>query len=234
MPFNNLMNRIYFKDIKGEKVEDDETPPSIILKKTFFKDKFAKARTLFIDNKYVSSIMNFILGILFFIIYIFSALYPALILLVGFYLVVSPLQIIMDIKELNVETLGCFDTASKIIYYPIIWLLTFIILIGILRQNDKISHKLVKLYFIGILCSLLFSSLIRYQNLRSHNFLYEKAEKSISFIYENKIVKSSTKNKLLGITSEYIFLRDIESKTNYIYKINNVKNLEITSLKNDE
>jgi len=39
---------------------------------------------------------------------------------------------------------------------------------------------------------------------------------------------------MLGITSDYIFLRDIESKTNYIYKINNIKNLEITSLKNDE
>jgi len=96
-----------------------------------------------------------------------------------------------------VENLGYFDTISKIIISPLIWFFTFGFYILILFKNGKINLKSLRIYLIGTLSFILISSLIRYQNLKSHNFLYEKAEKSISFIYENKKIESNDKKKCL-------------------------------------
>jgi len=218
------------KTINEKDTENTKNKLTTQPEKSFYQNKFAKANRHHKEGKYWWFIGNYLLGILFFIIFLLAFFIPYGLLYIGWFLVILPLHDVMNLRVLNVENLGWFDTPTKIVSYSFAWFISFAFYLALKYNNNQISYKSFRFYIVATLSCLLISSLIRYQNLRTNYFLYKKAEKYVCFVYENENIETNIDIKLLGMTSEYLFLRDIESKTNYIYKLSNVKNLEVTSL----
>ena len=55
-------------------------------------------------------------------------------------------------------------------------------------------------------------------------------EKEVSFFYQDKLIISDCDRVYLGMTSDYIFLRNFERKENYIFKTSEVTGLRTRKL----
>lgn len=200
------------------------------LEKSFFLDKYLLAKRNWKDSRYFNSLGYFILSFILLLVFIIVLILPIAILYFGFLLVINPLFSIVNLKT---TTLGFLDTPQILFAVVFGWFISYATLLSIMAINNRVNRKSLKFYLLATFFCLIISTSLKYQNIRSYNFLVKKEEKHVSFNYNDEYVKSSDKKKLLGITADYIFLRDNKNKTNYIFNLSDVKNLEITSVINN-
>lgn len=206
----------------------------IRLDKSIYLKKYLKAKNTFKSGKYHISIFNYLLSFLLFLLYILVYFIPYIILVIGFLLTISPLNQIISLKNSKIPLTNILNTPEKILISAFVWYLLYLIYIAIKFRNKELKLYSFRFLTISAFFCLMISTLLRYQNLKSENFINKEPSKQICFIYENESIESTKNKRFLGMTSEYLFLRDIETNTNYIYKLSNITNLEITTIENQK
>lgn len=219
----------YTKDLETEK-EELQNRWEIKPKKSLYISKLSKAKTNFRNSNIIKGFGFSFLYLLFFLFYLIIYSLPLLILYYGYLLIISPLLNLIDLENFNYDVLKFIDSPHDIFITVTSWLIPFIYILFAKFKNKDISVKTFKSILIFVFFCILISSLLRYQNIRFNAIINGKSDKEVSFLYVGKEVNSDKTKRLLGITSNYIFLRDIENETNYIYNMNDVRHLRITSV----
>jgi len=198
------------------------------LKKSIYKNQLSLGKNSWSEKKYPQAIGNYILMILLFVLYWVVFVLPTLILWYAFTIIFIPLYSITSFK---IKKPGYLDEPQLLLTVILFCYIAIIVVLGIKHLKNEITRNSLRFYLIAIFIVGVISSLMQYQNIRAYDFTNQRATKELCFVYENQNITTSDSKKLLGITAEYIFLRDNENRTNYIYKLSEVRNLEISEIK---
>ena len=106
--------------------------------------------------------------------------------------------------------------------------LWFLVLAIYLSTRDK---KVGIGYIVVIGVIILTSNLHIYQNKIASSVQNNESKKNIKFTYEGLQVDTDGKKALIGITKNYIFLRDTSTDENLVFNESDVKNIVIYSEK---
>ncbi|WP_418513723.1 hypothetical protein [Corallibacter sp.] len=133
--------------------------------------------------------------------------------------------IYLFISFISKDERGVFENASTFIVITVLWLLFFV---GYYQYKSRILGlkygRKSKILFLSVIFIL---SVKAYQNIKYENFLDGINQDSISFDYNDGQVQTNKDLKLIGITSNFIFLYDSYENTNNIYKMDDIKNLKV-------
>lgn len=98
------------------------------------------------------------------------------------------------------------------------------------NTNYKVDLNPVFPYFIIAMCHLSFNYLHNYSNAK--NIMDGKPEFNIEFTYSEDAIKSDTNFVYIGQTQDYIFLRELDKKENYVYAKKEILNLKMVKVDN--
>ncbi|WP_298903499.1 hypothetical protein [uncultured Psychroserpens sp.] len=218
------------EDDQKEKKDKENHIENYELKKSIFISKYKKAKQDWNKGKHLKAIGNYVLMVLLFLLFIITIFLPTFILWYGFTIIILPLY---SITSLKIKEPSYLNEPRLLVTVILICFIAVGVVLGIRHLKGKMTKKSFRFYLIAIFFIVIISTLMQYQNLRSYNFIHQKATKELCFVYENQNIETTENKRLLGITADYIFLRDHELKTNYIYKLSEVRYLEILHLERD-
>jgi hypothetical protein len=233
--YNDLMLNTKKKDNENSKNKKKDDKPNFFekhsenheLKHSIYLSQYYKSKYEWNKRNFLKSIGYFILMILLFLLFIIESFLPIAIIYYSFVTIILPLQ---SITKTTIQEPNYLDEPRLLLMVILFGYIGFAIILGLRHMKGIINRKTLRVYLIGTFFITVLSTLMQYQNLRSYNFTQEKPTKEVCFVYENENIKTSKTKKLLGITANYIFLRDDKIKTNYIYKLSEVRHLKISSL----
>lgn len=127
-----------------------------------------------------------------------------------------------QLGKLNVLDLhpNKFLVSEALVQISLIWLIIFFIYI---LNSKKIDVEV----FVVIMFLMLISNLNIYQNSLAVKTYNDLNEENVHFEYDGNIIETSGSKSLMGITKNYLFLRETSNDENFIYKISDIKNLKI-------
>lgn len=141
--------------------------------------------------------------------------------LIGMTLMFSPLEKNMDYYY------PFFTSQTSIIISILVWCAITYALIS--RTSEYKPKSALTFMRIFPLIYLMFLSITIYQKMeaeRTQNHLSQ----NIKFEYGDKEIRSNESKVFVGKTADYIFIRDLKNKENYIYPVSDVKNLVISEI----
>ena len=185
----------------------------ILFRHKIKKKKYSRAFSHF--SVLLSSLISLLIKVtlwFFFILFSFSL----------FSLLFSPLE--NDLKHFK----PFFTSTVSTILCLIIWSSIIYAIIYKSRSRNK-KNIIGFLHIIPLILIVLFS-LTYYQKSYVEKTINHKSS-DIKFNYKGKIIESNSEIVLLGKTSDYIFLRNLERETNLIFPIKDVTHIEIKKYK---
>lgn len=198
----------------------------IQLYKRFFrgiKVGFLKHHYKLVINSLISIVVNAIINIIVVAIWLFSL----------WYILVLIFQTFDAISKINNSRLFLDDIVVQL-SIMVTWLMIIFLYVYIKSENKNI--KLGKDIYVLITLFTLIANLNLYSRNQVINVLNDNAKSEITFQYLDKIYTTeSNKNTLIGITKNYVFIRDNTQEVNLIFKLTDIKNLAIKPiLKNND
>lgn len=149
----------------------------------------------------------------------------------GFFIIFSSVIFILLFSPLDNELkyfYPFFTSTKSMIFCLIIWA-SFIYAVIYKYRKSHNKNSVGFLNFIPLILIILFS-LTFYQKTNVEKTLNHKTS-DIKFNYKGKNIKSHLNTVFIGKTSDFIFLRNLEKETNFIYPIKDVTHIEIKKLK---
>jgi|GEM_PF-3772838 len=124
-----------------------------------------------------------------------------------------------------------FDsTLSQELFYLALFTGQFIVLYYLFKFS-KSSKKVKRICFYLVIIFFLFELMAINRNFAINDFLSKKSTEYVCFNYDNQNVETTEEFRLIGITADYIFLRNRQTKTNYIYRLTDVTNFQFKKIK---
>lgn len=201
------------------------------LKYTIFASQYLKGKDEWNKHNRLKSIGYFILMILLFLLYSITTLLPFAIIYYSFITIILPLHSITSTK---IQEPNYLDKPRLLLTVILLSFICFAVVMAIKHLKGIITKRSLKLYILGTFLITVLSLLMQYQNLKSYYFVNEKPTREVCFVYQNQNIETTENKKLLGITADYIFLRDDIQKTNYIYKLSEIRHLEISNIEEEK
>ncbi len=183
------------------------------VKKDFQKREYEKAITFLFFSVFFLMVMSLIKIFLWLFYYFFSF---------------SLVLIILSMNEEKLEYYLFFNNTVSTSIFFFLWIsISMAIIIHHKKENNLFNPIYPRL---GILVLFLLS-IITISQKRQIEFIEDnKPSSTISFTYEERRIFTNADIIFIGKTSDYMFLRNMKSKTNFIYNLSDIKHLEITKL----
>ncbi len=121
-----------------------------------------------------------------------------------------------------------FTSSTSTIVSILIW--AFILYVIIFRAGKNKKRSAVIFIRTIPIILLIFFTITIFQKIEAEKTLAHK-NRDVSFIYDGERIESNPQRLFIGKTSDYIFLRDVKNKRNYIYLMHDIKNLEMSIIK---
>ena len=141
--------------------------------------------------------------------------------------IMYPAAFIIFAESWNVNSL--LNKIYSPIYFLVFSIFYFLITTTIVKEKifnlREFEYKIVTVF---IFIFLLFINIALYQNNEAAKVLDGEISNNISFFYEHEFYKTGDKLTLVGITKNYIFLRDSESEEINIYLKSDLKFVKIS------
>lgn len=122
-----------------------------------------------------------------------------------------------------------YDNFGLIVTLSLFWFMLLFDVIHRAETRDRLKNSSMLYGIFFIVCFLYFITI--WNKNEALRVLKGDPEKQVSFIYDSKTVKTDSNLVYVGKTAEYLFIRDRTTKVNRIFKVSEISNLEIKTLR---
>ncbi|XRE44843.1 hypothetical protein ACIVBQ_003047 [Tenacibaculum discolor] len=147
-------------------------------------------------------------------------------ILMGFVILI-PIAILLyfGINKLVLEN-NAYKINKNILIASLLWSLIMLILIfsRIPKKENTKSIFLIYAFFMSLIVPIFINSKI----LHANNILQGKSSLNVSFMLNKKKISTNDSIMFIGQTKEYLFMRNINSGNNIIYRKEEISKMEIS------